>query len=228
MTQSDFSGVLFDLDGTLLDTALDFVPAVNQVREQMGQPPLELSNIRSHVSHGVSHMVTAVLGTDKNHPQFQSQVDALLSAYEQVLAKHARLFEGMEALLDKLELNKIPWGIVTNKPKRFTEPLMAALSLDQRCGCIVSGDTLLQRKPDPAPLEYACHQIQIQPEKALYVGDAERDIEAGNRAGMSTAVALFGYLDAQDEPGSWSADYEVASVEALSTLIFKKRKEYSE
>lgn len=217
--KKEFSGILFDLDGTLLDTALDFVPAVNEVRQEMGLPELALSDIRPHVSHGAKRLVHECLAVDEQQSKFERTLNRLLDAYERSLASEARLFEGMEHLLQSFDDWGLPWGIVTNKPKRFTEPLLAALGLDKKSRCIVSGDTLLQRKPDPAPLSYACHQMHISPAEALYVGDAERDILAGKRAGMQTAVALFGYLADTDEPAKWEADYELQSVNDLFSIL---------
>ncbi len=217
--KTEFSGILFDLDGTLLDTALDFVPAVNEVRLQMGLFPLELTDIRPHVSHGAKRLVKECLLVSEQQSKFESVLNALLDAYERSLASHARLFEGMDRLLERCEYWGLPWGVVTNKPKRFTEPLLNALGLDTKAQCIVSGDTLLQKKPDPAPLAFACHQMQIEPGKTLYVGDAERDIQAGKSAGMPTAVALFGYLSSNDQPSLWKADYELHKAEDLFSIL---------
>jgi N-acetyl-D-muramate 6-phosphate phosphatase len=207
--------VLFDLDGTLADTAPDLAAALNSVRAEQGLPPLPFAEIRPHVSHGALVMVQHGFSLGKDDPTALPLRDRLVEIYAANIAVHTRLFPGMAEILALLEKNNMPWGIVTNKQSYLTTPLMAHLSLSERACCIISGDTLAEKKPHPAPLLHAAAQARCAPQACLYVGDAERDIEAGRRAGMRTAAALFGYLDVADRPHTWGADYLFASPHEL-------------
>ncbi|MDH5601579.1 MAG: HAD-IA family hydrolase [Gammaproteobacteria bacterium] len=209
--------VLFDLDGTLADTAPDLANALNYVLEKYNYDPLPFEKIRPVVSHGGMALVT--LGFGKDHPQFETFYKELLAHYQENIARETTLFPGMDELLHALEKAKINWGVVTNKPGWLTEPLMDALDLTSRAVTIVSGDTLKERKPHPAPLLHACQQAGSQVEECLYVGDAERDIEAGNRAGMLSLVALFGYIADSDTPESWGAHATITSPQAIIPFI---------
>jgi len=195
--------VLFDLDGTLADTAPDLAGALNHVLKKHGHQPLPYETIRPFVSHGGIALTT--LGFGKEHPEFDSLYKELLAHYEANIANETVLFAGMHELLLELEANNINWGVVTNKPAWLTEPLLDALNLSSRASAIVSGDTLEQRKPHPAPILYACEQAGSKAEECIYIGDAERDIEAGNRAGMHSIIALFGYIAESDTPDNWGA-----------------------
>jgi N-acetyl-D-muramate 6-phosphate phosphatase len=195
--------VLFDLDGTLADTAPDLAAALNHVLKTENRDPLPFEVIRPWVSHGARYMILKGFYS-QDLPHLEELWKQLITFYQHNLAVETRLFEGMDQILRALEERHMKWGIVTNKPTYLTDPLVQALDLN--CKCVVSGDTLAVKKPDPAPLLYACEQLSIDPSTTLYVGDAERDIEAGKRAGMRTAVALFGYLGAQDNPQQWGAD----------------------
>ncbi len=206
MNKKQIQTVLFDLDGTLLDTAPDLANALNAVLETNGQPPLPFDAIRPVVSHGGRALIELGFDLQPEHPEFEPRRLELLDYYLNNIARSTRLFPGMEEVLEYIETHALNWGIVTNKPGWLTDPLLAALKLDQRAACIVSGDTLQQRKPHPAPLLHACELIDIKPEHCLYVGDAERDIQAGQNAGMPTLVALFGYLTAEDKPEDWGAN----------------------
>lgn len=198
--------VLFDLDGTLADTAPDMAYALNQVLQDHQLPPVPFSEIRPLVSHGGAALIQHGFQIGTDHAQFESYRQQFLQCYQHNINQHTRLFAGMEQVLQTLEARQQPWGVVTNKPAWLTEPLMAALGLSQRAACIVSGDTTPQRKPHPEPLFYACQKMAIAPQHCWYIGDAERDIEAGRRAGMQTLIALFGYLTADDQPHTWGAD----------------------
>jgi len=200
------STVLFDLDGTLLDTAPDLAAALNATLQLNGREPLPFDIIRPAVSHGGRALIELGFGIEPQHPAFESLRKQLLDFYEANIAVHTTLFPGMAEVLDELENRDIRWGVVTNKPGWLTEPLLDALDLTPRSACIVSGDTLQERKPHPAPLLYACKLAGCQPAQTVYVGDAERDIEAGRNAGMRTLVALFGYLMEHDRPEQWGAD----------------------
>jgi phosphoglycolate phosphatase len=164
-------------------------------------------------------MALVTLGFGKDHPQFDTFYKELLLHYYENIANETTLFPGMAELLSQLEKDNIKWGVVTNKPAWLTEPLMDALDLTTRAITIVSGDTLEQRKPHPAPLLHACKMTGSHAEECLYVGDAERDIEAGNRAGMHSVVALFGYIADSDNPESWGADATVNSPQAIIPII---------
>jgi phosphoglycolate phosphatase len=198
--------VLFDLDGTLLDTAPDLAWALNELRRRHGQPEMPFEQIRPSVSHGGLALIKTGFGLGPDQPDTEPLRQELLSIYSDNIARHTRPFPGMAELLDRLEQQHINWGVVTNKPAWLTNPLMQALGLAEQAVCIVSGDTLPERKPDPAPMLHACGLAGSQPQECLYVGDAQRDIEAGQRAGIMTVVALFGYIGPEDRPAEWGAD----------------------
>lgn len=197
--------VLFDLDGTLLDTAPDLAAALNRLRAARGHSALPLAEIRPTVSHGSPGMLQLCFGLQPADPGYAELNQQLLDEYHAAIAVETQLPDGMAQVLATLETRAIPWGVVTNKPGWLTEPLLRTLALWPRAACVVSGDTLPQRKPEPEPLWHACRQIGVPPTDTLYVGDAERDIQAGNRAGMTTLIAGFGYLGAADRPEDWGA-----------------------
>jgi 2-phosphoglycolate phosphatase len=199
-------GVLFDLDGTLLDTAPDMAAALHRLCRERGWPEPSLAAIRPAVSHGSPGMLKAGLGLDVDNALYAECNQRFLELYHEAIAIETALFPGMAEVLAYLEDRGIGWGVVTNKPGWLTKPLLQALGLWTRATCVVSGDTLDKRKPDPEPLWYACEQIGAAPVRSLYVGDAERDVQAGQRAGMITLVAGFGYLGAEDRPEDWGAD----------------------
>jgi 2-phosphoglycolate phosphatase len=197
--------VLFDLDGTLLDTAPDLALALNTLLIEHQQQPLPLAQIRPWISLGTTALIRKGFNLDINDPLPESLRQRFLSIYTQHLAEQTALFPGMEAVLTTLESKKIQWGVVTNKAARLTDPLMQQLGLTKRSICNISGDTLAQCKPHPAPLLYACQLARSLPGQCIYVGDALRDIEAGQRAGMRTLVALYGYIEAHETPAQWGA-----------------------
>lgn len=197
--------VLFDLDGTLVDTAPDMGYALNELLREYGREPLAAAAIRPYVSHGSRGLIFAGFGEEPDGNRFDEYKTRFLELYENHVCVGSRLFEGMEGVIDYLEDRELPWGIVTNKPHDLTRALLEALDLDRRAACVVSGDTIPERKPHPGPLLHACRELNRPPELCVYVGDAQRDIEAGTRAGMATLVALFGYLDERDEPATWGA-----------------------
>ena len=209
--------VLFDLDGTLADTAPDLANALNYVLKKHHYTPLPYEKIRPIVSHGGIALIT--LGFGEDHPEFDTFYKELLDHYLNNIANETTLFPGMDQLLLDLEKDNINWGVVTNKPAWLTEPLLDALDLTARAVTIVSGDTLDQRKPHPAPLLHACQQAGSKAEECIYVGDAERDIEAGNRAGMLSLVALFGYIADTDTPNDWGAFSSINSPQAIIPII---------
>lgn len=205
MTPGLPGAVLFDLDGTLLDTAPDMIAALNALRRAEGLTELPYEQLRCHVSHGAIRLVERGFQLQPG-PRFEELRLRFLDLYRQDLAVGTRLFDGLEEVLDALEALRVPWGVVTNKPGWLTEPLMAAVGLASRAGCVVCGDTLPERKPSPAPLLHAAAQLRTAAASCVYVGDAERDVQAGRAAGMRTLVAGFGYIAPDEDPGTWQAD----------------------
>ena len=202
--------MLFDLDGTLLDTAPDLVHALNEVRREQQLAPLPFEVARTQVSHGSSGLIR--LG----FPQLSGQpLEALrlrlLEIYSANLAGGTRLFAGCQQVLDELARRRMRWGIVTNKPAFLTIPLLATLKLDATASCVVSGDTLPERKPHPAPVQHAAGLLHLAPAHCLYVGDAERDVQSARAAGMPVLVARYGYLGPDDDPVSWGPDAYIDS-----------------
>ncbi|MDH3901178.1 MAG: HAD-IA family hydrolase [Gammaproteobacteria bacterium] len=198
--------VLFDLDGTLLDTAPDLADALNTVLVENRHEPLPYATIRGVVSHGGMALIKLGFGLDETSPEFEPLRQRLLSVYHDNLSNKTRPFPGMTELLEQLERDGLNWGVVTNKPAWLTEPLLQDLGLLERAACVVSGDTLNERKPHPAPMLHACEQAGSRPEQCVCIGDARRDIEAGKNANMHTLVALFGYFMDDDRPHEWQAD----------------------
>ncbi|MDR2215910.1 MAG: phosphoglycolate phosphatase [Nevskiaceae bacterium] len=210
------AAVLFDLDGTLLDTAPDMVAALNQVRVEQGLPALDSQLARAQVSNGSTGLMTLAFPELSGEP-FEQLREHFLSLYSQRIAEQTALFPGFERVLAKFKAWNMPWGIVTNKPAFLTNPLLAALNLDREAACIVSGDTLPQRKPYPEPLLHAAERLRMAPEYCVYVGDAQRDVQAAHAAGMPALVALYGYIGPQDDPRSWQPD---AFIEHPYDLIY--------
>jgi len=195
-------GVLFDLDGTLLDTALDMTEALNALRAQEGLGALSNEVVRCQVSHGGHALVRLGFGTlpPEQHEIMRMR---LLEIYRRQLAKHTQLFEGGDEMLTELERRGLAWGIVTNKPGWLTDPLLVEVNLHKRARAVVSGDTLAQRKPHPLPLLHAAATMGIEPAQCVYVGDAERDMQAAQAAGMFAVVAGYGYLGDDDRADEW-------------------------
>ncbi|KAF0192569.1 MAG: 2-phosphoglycolate phosphatase [Gammaproteobacteria bacterium] len=198
--------VLFDLDGTLADTAPDLAHALNQTLAGQGRAPLPFEQIRPVVSHGGTALLRLGFQIPADTPEFEGLREQFLQTYRRHIGDRTRLFPGIDEVLAALQVQGLNWGVVTNKPRWLTEPLMAALGLTARAASIVSGDSTTNRKPHPEPMLRACREAGSDARHCLYVGDAERDIEAGRRAGMKTLVALFGYLGDDDHPETWQAD----------------------
>jgi phosphoglycolate phosphatase len=202
----DQASVLFDLDGTFADTAPDLAFALNQLLKSEGRPPLPLALIRPHASHGGNALLKLGFGLVPGEPGFAELRETYLAIYRDHVAQDTRMFPGFAELLAALESRAVPWGIVTNKPAWLTEPLVRALGVWDRAGCVVSGDTTPHLKPHPEPVRHACRLLGRSTQSCWYLGDAERDVEAGRSAGTRTLVALFGYLGDQDQPETWGAD----------------------
>ncbi len=198
--------VLFDLDGTLADTAPDLAYALNTLLTEEGRAPLPEAHIRPEVSHGSPGLLKVGFNMGPQDADYARLRSRLLAIYADNLCRKTRLFPGIDELLKALERQGINWGIVTNKPAFLTDPLVRQLSPSPAPACIVSGDTTTNRKPHPEPMLHACTRAGSQPPQCLYVGDAERDVQAGKEAGMKTLVALFGYISASESPENWGAD----------------------
>lgn len=206
VNETQIKTVLFDLDGTFADTAPDLADALNRTLMANAKPALAFEKIRPVVSHGGRALIELGFGIHANEPAFEPLRQQLLEFYKADIARHTQLFPGILDCLQQIRNRRMRWGIVTNKPGWLTMPLLDALDLPVAPCSIVSGDTLAQRKPDPAPLLHAMQQCAGTPSQCLYVGDAERDILAGKRAGMATMVAMYGYIGDQDDPQQWQAD----------------------
>ena len=198
--------LLFDLDGTLLDTAPDMIAALNRVLADENRDPLPPERLRDHVSHGSAALVRLAFGEHQPEAAFEDRKTRFLRYYRENLCIQTRLFPGMADVLDHAERAGVAWGVVTNKPGWLTDPLMVETGLMERAACVISGDTTEERKPHPLPMLTAAEQAGVAPEQCLYVGDAERDIEAGKAAGMQTLIAAWGYIDADQQPHTWGAD----------------------
>jgi len=207
--------VLFDLDGTLADTAPDLAYALNTLLQERGKATLPYETIRPVASHGAAGLIELGFGIARDTPRFVPLRERFIAIYRAHLTRETRLFAGMPVLLDQLTARGLNWGIVTNKPAFLTDPLIEQLGLQEDAVCVVSGDTTANRKPHPEPMLHACQLAGSKPEECLYVGDAARDIEAGNAAGMQTLVALFGYIGAQDHPESWGANGLIRAPEEI-------------
>ena len=202
--------VLLDLDGTLLDTAPDMTRALNRLRVLEGRDELPPAQVRPHVSHGAARLVHLGFG-EVPEAEFERLRLAFLDLYREALAVETRLFDGFDAVFAHLRASDIPWGVVTNKPGWLTDPLLVDLGLAGKAACVVSGDTVAERKPHPLPLLHAARLVGIEPSQCLYVGDAERDIVAGRAAGMRTLIAGWGYIGAEDTPEDWGAEATATS-----------------
>ncbi len=211
--------IIFDLDGTLVDTAPDLAYALNLQRERYGLQALPLSEIRPYASHGSKGLLSVGFNLSPEDARFADMRQEYLDLYDQVFTRSPVLFNGIEVVLGKMESKKMPWGIVTNKPRRFSEPLIRALQLHERVSCLVCGDDAPHAKPHPDTLLLACKMTGVSPLDCIYVGDAERDVQAGRAAGMKTVVALFGYIDVTDKPQEWGADAMIAEPGELLGLV---------
>ncbi|MEH6823692.1 MAG: HAD-IA family hydrolase [Motiliproteus sp.] len=209
------AAVLFDLDGTLLDTAPDFFRLLQQMLTERQLPELDKARVRQQVSNGAAAMIQSAFNLNSNAPEIEPLRLLLLERYQQTPAQESRLFDGMDALLQWLEQRQIPWGIVTNKPQRFCLPILQQLQLNSRCSTLICPDQLQHQKPHPEGLLKACAELNCTPQQSIYVGDHRRDIEAGISAGMITVAALYGYLSADDQPHDWGAQEQVKSPQQL-------------
>jgi 2-phosphoglycolate phosphatase len=211
--------VLFDLDGTLADTAPDLAAAVNKMRHERGLEMVPLENLRPLASAGARGLIGGAFGIGPEHPEFAGMREEFLANYEADLCIETTLFQGIDAVIDELDARAVRWGIVTNKAARLTDPLVALLGLDLRAGCVVSGDTTPHSKPHPAPLLHAARMLDLPPERIVYVGDDLRDVQAGFAAGMVTVAAAYGYCGNDIPPTRWHAQHVVQSPAELQKLL---------
>ncbi len=201
--------VLFDMDGTLLDTAPDFIAICQAMRAERDLPPIADKLIRDEISGGARAMVAVTFSMDPESPGFEALRLEFLERYQHNCAVHTRLFDGMAELLADIEKAHLIWGVVTNKPVRFAQPIMERLGLAERSALLICPDHVTRSKPDPEPLTLACKMLDLDPASVLYVGDDLRDIESGRDAGTKTAAVRFGYINPDDNPDHWGADVVV-------------------
>jgi N-acetyl-D-muramate 6-phosphate phosphatase len=215
--------VIFDLDGTLVDTADEFVPAVQRLRAEHGLDAMDPARIRVSVSNGARALVSLGLNLHEQAPEFESKRLRLLDLYSEVLGTMASTYPGIDALLARLHDRDIAWGISTNKPRAFTEPLLARLNIQPPPGSVVCPDDVGNRKPHPESLYRNCRDLRCAPHEAIYIGDHLRDIEAGRRAGMYTIAAAYGYIEPGDDPLLWGANVQAHRSSDLLELILDSR-----
>lgn len=201
--------VLFDMDGTLLDTAPDFIAICQAMLAERGLPAVDPQLIRDVVSGGARAMVAATFALSPEAPQFEALRLEFLERYQVGCAVHSHLYEGMTELLDDIEKANLLWGVVTNKPLRFAEPIMQQLGLAERSALLICPDHVTHSKPHPEPLILACRMLDLEPASVLFVGDDLRDIESGRDAGTRTAAVRYGYIHPHDNPSHWGADVVV-------------------
>ncbi|WP_428851374.1 phosphoglycolate phosphatase [Imbroritus primus] len=214
-----YDGVFFDLDGTLADTAPDLAAAANRLRVDHGQLPLPLDQLRPVASAGARGLLGVAFGITPEDDGYAVLRDTFLDYYESALAVDTRLFDGIPDVLEALQAAGMPWGIVTNKNSRFTEPLVTQIGLRQHAAAIVSGDTTPHAKPHPAPLLHAAAAAGLDAARCVYIGDDLRDIQAGRAAGMTTIAAAYGYCGDGLPAAMWQADHIVQSARELTALL---------
>lgn len=216
---SRVQAVLFDLDGTLIDSAPDLGAAADKMRVDRGLPSLPLERYRPMAGAGARGMLSEAFGMTPDHPDFPVMREEFFSNYEACMTQRTLPFEGVAQLLERIVGERIAWGVVTNKSARFTEPLTRGMPLFATAGAVVSGDTTPHAKPHPAPLLEAAARLRIAPEGCIYVGDDERDIQAGHAAGMGTVAALYGYLGQKRDASVWGAHACINSPLELLQLL---------
>ena len=213
------AAVLFDLDGTLIDSAPDLGAAADLMRVRRGLPSLPLTSYRPMAGAGARGMLAVAFGIGVESPDFESLREEFFGNYERCMTDNTVVFDGVQDLLDTLAQRRLHWGVVTNKSARFTDPLTRAMPLFATAGAIVSGDTTPYSKPHPQPLLEAARRLGVPPEHCMYVGDDERDVQAGLAAGMQTVAANYGYLGTKNEPAAWGAHAQINSPLELLQLL---------
>ncbi|MCL4126611.1 UNVERIFIED_CONTAM: hypothetical protein GTU68_008998 [Idotea baltica] len=211
--------MLFDLDGTLLNSAPDFIATCQDMRKSKGLAPIDDTIIRNQISRGAQAIVSHVFEVSPADPQFATLQHEFLQNYQKNCAKFSYLFEGINNLLDALEEKGITWGVVTNKHLRYAEPIMKSLGLSDRSAILVCPDHVKKPKPAPEPLHLACETLKLNPSAVLYVGDDQRDILSGNAAGTLTAAVTYGYIHPDDDPNTWNANFIIKHPDELQEFI---------
>jgi phosphoglycolate phosphatase len=219
MKFENIQAVLFDLDGTLIDSAPDLGAAVDQMRVDRGMTSLPLAHYRPMAGAGARGMIGLAFGFTPEHPEYDAMKEEFFRNYEACMTQRTFAFEGVVQMIDKLVAAQLPWGVVTNKSQRFAEPLTKAMPLFQTAAVVISGDTTPHAKPHPEPLLEAARRLGIAPTACVYVGDDERDIVAGHAAGMKTVAATYGYLGAQSDVQKWQAHANIQSPLELDDLL---------
>ncbi len=215
MTKDQPACLLFDLDGTLADTARDLVATLQQICAEDKHPAPDYKQARTTASDGSAALITLAVGDHMSETLQREMVKRFLDIYATRLSQDTELFPGIHSMLKTLESSNLLWGIVTNKPARFTDQLLKDLGIFERAACVVSGDTTAESKPHPLPMQYAAGKAGVKPEQCLYIGDAHRDIKAGKAAGMQTAIAGWGYIAPEENTGEWNADFEFQTPEEI-------------
>ena len=209
--------VLFDLDGTLVDSAPDFLEVVNSLRKEDSLPPLAYEKIREQVSNGGVALSCLTWEITPEHSEIMAYRERLLTRYSEVIGSQAKLFNGFEDVLAKLQAHDIQWGIVTNKPKPYALPLLSKLQIDSPV--VICPEDVIQRKPHPEPLHKAANLLGVTAQNCWYVGDHARDIESAIAASMTSVAALFGYIEPQINPQDWNADHYIHQPQDLLSLL---------
>ena len=211
--------VLFDLDGTLIDSAPDLGAAADKMRTDRGLPSLPAERYRPMAGAGARGMIGVAFGFAPDHPDYEALREEFFVNYESCMTQRTTAFDGIASLIDELASRRLPWGVVTNKAARFTEPLTRAMPLFTSAAAVVSGDTTPHAKPHPAPLLEAARRLGIAPQRCVYVGDDQRDIVAGHAAGMGTVAAAYGYLGNAADTGDWGAHAVILAPLQLLALL---------
>ncbi|MBP7900799.1 MAG: HAD-IA family hydrolase [Gammaproteobacteria bacterium] len=219
MSLSHYQAVLFDLDGTLCDTALDFTLALNRLLADEQRPSLSLSQVRAHVSNGALAIIQKAFPDIEDEPTLLSLRRRLVEYYQQNIVWHTQVYPGLDKLLAQLASKQIPWGVVSNKPELLTREIMQRLDFPYAAHAIIGGDTLSVAKPHPEPLLLAAKACQIIPELCVYIGDHHRDVVAAKAAGMTAVAVSYGYINADENVHHWGADWVVDSPYQLLTLL---------
>ena len=220
--KNPFDGLLFDLDGTLLDTAPDFISSMNVLMARHGEPKIGAEGIRLNVTNGSAGLIQHAFNVSPESREFKTLRNELLSIYEKHIVEKTALFPGIKQVLDECAERSIPWGIVTNKPWMYTETILEKLDLMDRVACAICPDHVQRPKPDPESLYLACKKLRLKPSQCIYIGDHIRDILAGSRAAMSTIVAAWGYIDPDENLSEWGANWIVERSQGLHKFLFEK------
>ena len=222
MSSAIYQAVLFDLDGTLLDTAPDFTTSINLILERYQRPTLAENDIRAIITHGSAGLLSHAFHCSEGDANFEALREEFLDIYFAHLAQKTCLFPGLEKLLEALGKHSIPWGIVTNKPRRFTSAILEGLALQPAPQSVVCPDDVTHNKPHAEPVLLACQQLGVAPRDTVFIGDHLRDIESGRNAGTTTIAAAFGYIDENERPQDWGADYLVDDSRQLFDLVIAR------